>query len=325
MPEQKYPFKMDKLKHVATETFLYGIPAFIAFVLLIHLSVRDGIPALSPLYYVGQPPLLGLLAIASAGVVVLLKRKTWATVFLGLGISCVLWWFCSGFHNNRADEMNAELKILSWNVQKQTLNRCEEIVKTIKAQKPDIFGFIELGDDAEASVKKLRELLPDYSFKLGGDCLLIASKGEIEDVGLVAVGDGFGRYAKARVRIKSHSLTIYLVDMGSTPSHPRVPALSEIFMNAAMETSGLIAMGDFNTPYESTGFDCFRKNFKNSFAETGNGFMASWPLPCPLIDIDHAWSNNALTPVAANLISNSISDHKILTSSFKFNERDEFP
>lgn len=292
----------------------WGILCWISVVILIRLTVRDRIPIISSVYYVMQPFALSLLALSGMIFLIALRKYCSALFLLFPGILCSVWWFSVNYYSNSESNSKPDIKLLSWNIQKKTGEKKSETVKIIKENDPDIFGLIEFGAGGIELVKELELMLPDYSLSLLDDCILIGVKGVIKNSKLIYVGDDdFGRYVRTELLVKGKNITVYFVDMGSSPHHPRGSALSNMFRNAMEEDkkSLLVMMGDFNTPYESAWFDPYKEHFKNAFAESGRGFMESWPLPFSLLTIDHIWCGSRLKPVNAKMMHNWISDHKI--------------
>lgn len=292
----------------------WGILCWISAVILIRLTVRDRIPVISSVYYAMPPFILSLLALFGMITLMTLRKYRAALSLLFAGILCAVWWLSVNYYSNSESTAKPDIKLLSWNIQKKTGEKKVETVKIIKENDPDIFGLIEFGAGGITLVKEIESMLPGYSLSLLDDCILIGVKGAVKDSRLVYIGDDdFGRYVRAELLVKGKNITVYFVDMGSSPHHPRKSALSDMFRNAMAEDkkSLLVMMGDFNTPYESAWFDPYKEHFKNAFAESGKGFMESWPLPFSLLTIDHIWCGNRLKPVNATMMHNGISDHKI--------------
>jgi endonuclease/exonuclease/phosphatase family metal-dependent hydrolase len=271
-----------------------------------------------------MPPfVLGAIALFGTIALIALKKYRSSFVLLFVGMLCWVWWVSSCYYSNPESNANPDIKLLSWNIQKKTSEKTDEAVRIIKENDPDIFSLIELGEGGNALLKKLKVMLPDYSLALIDDCILIGAKGAIKTSKLIYAGDDdFGRYVRAELLVYGREILVYFVDMGSSPHHPRESALADIFSDAMAEDkkSSLIMMGDFNTPYDSLWFEAYKKQFKNAFAESGKGFMESWPLPLCLLTIDHIWCGRNLKPVNAKLLNNSISDHKIAVSGFHIKE-----
>ncbi len=303
-------------KHEKTLSALcfWGIFGWILIVILIRLTIRDHIPILSSVYYAMPPFVLFLLAFFGMIPLLVLKKYRSAFGLLFIGIFCAAWWLIMNYYSNPESNAEPDIKLLSWNIEKKTGRRRVDAVRIIKENEPDIFGLIEFGPGGDHLAGKLSRMLPDYSLALLDDCILIGVKGVIKDSRLIYVGDdNFGRYVRAELRVKGKDITVYFVDIGSSPHHPRESVLSDLFRNAMAEDkeSLLVMMGDFNTPYESAWFDPYKEHFKNAFAESGNGFMESWPLPVSLLAIDHIWCGSRIKPVNAKMVYNWISDHKI--------------
>jgi endonuclease/exonuclease/phosphatase family metal-dependent hydrolase len=82
----------------------------------------------------------------------------------------------------------------------------------------------------------------------------------------------------------------------------------------------VVLMGDFNTPSDSVHFDSLRQGFQNAFETGGNGNAATWPVPLPVLAIDHIWTNRLVRVHSARHAGSVQSDHKAVFAELSFSE-----
>ncbi|MGB6269558.1 MAG: endonuclease/exonuclease/phosphatase family protein, partial [Olleya sp.] len=76
-----------------------------------------------------------------------------------------------------------------------------------------------------------------------------------------------------------------------------------------------VVVGDFNTPYNSVHFDSYKNNLK-SFHQFSRGTTATWAYGFPLLELDHIWLNQKLTPIQLKKFQYKISDHQLLIAKY---------
>jgi endonuclease/exonuclease/phosphatase family metal-dependent hydrolase len=143
--------------------------------------------------------------------------------------------------------------------------------------------------------------------------MLFITSGEASCVESGELGRG-GAYNVLTTDLNGNTFTTILVDIDPNPIQSRRQAFAALtkVVQAHLEEN-LIVMGDFNTPIESFYFDSFRRDLVHSFESCGSGFRATWPVPLPILTIDHLWvgRNVRLSRCQANW--SHFSDHRSLT------------
>jgi endonuclease/exonuclease/phosphatase family metal-dependent hydrolase len=100
----------------------------------------------------------------------------------------------------------------------------------------------------------------------------------------------------ARVRVQDREMTAVIVDLEADPFHSRHEAFARL-ENLLAEQAGepLVVMGDFNTPLDSVHFDSWKRRLQHAFLTAGTGLPETWPVPLPVLALDHVWVSSDLT------------------------------
>jgi endonuclease/exonuclease/phosphatase family metal-dependent hydrolase len=107
------------------------------------------------------------------------------------------------------------------------------------------------------------------------------------------------------------------VDLPSDPRLERGPLLDRARRWA--ESRGdvpLVTLGDFNTPFDASGFDAWRAAFRHAFATSGSGWAPTWPMPIPVLEIDHVWTNSRIDVSRCEHGLSLASDHRPVLFEF---------
>lgn len=310
---------IKKLKKLFINLLKYGVPAGIITVLLIRLTIRDHVLIITSIYYAISLPVLIGVALFSFAVLLYFKEHKPAVFLLLLAFFCIGWRYHVSYYTYPGRASSGDIKLLCWNLYKRINKNYEGIATIIETQKPDIIGFVEFGSKNKEYFSKLQKRFPEYSMILMKKGMLFAVKGEIKTNSYhIAGADEFGKYHRMEVFVNNRKLVVYVVDIGSSPHHPRDFALNALHKDSLNEKdTPLIMMGDFNTPYESYLFDQYRENYQHLFASCGNGFIETWPLPFTLIAIDHIWISKDIHPTSCQVLDNSFSDHKAVIGTIR--------
>lgn len=143
----------------------------------------------------------------------------------------------------------------------------------------------------------------------------VCSRGPLKLERRVPLRNGAGMLVLAEVR--GRALRLLVVDGRSNPFLPRTPFLHDIAAacdEAARRGEPVdVIVGDFNAMGKSVGFDAVAASGGSGYrraAEYSGGWRATWPVPLPLYDIDHAWARNGLSVLGCELFSGGRTDHR---------------
>jgi vancomycin resistance protein VanJ len=242
---------------------------------LVRVTTRDAVPFVATVYY-ATPPLVGAGLLLPAGTSwLLLGRRTLALLIFLAVLLLVAWQVeLSVFRNEPAP---GQLRVLFWNV-KGGARGWHRVARDVAARNADLVLLVEANRRAE-------RLLPEYRWRRPGRTLAIGVRGTIGDSEIVSLGAG-GRAAVARVTVRERPLMVVVVDIASNPLQHRREAFARL------------------------AFDAWRPELRHAFEAAGLGADWTWPMPLPILAIDHVWIGPALVPRAARHDGTPASDHR---------------
>jgi endonuclease/exonuclease/phosphatase family metal-dependent hydrolase len=145
--------------------------------------------------------------------------------------------------------------------------------------------------------------------------MALITKGKILSVERGSLG-GCGRFNLLEVALNGEQFHVLLVDIDGDPFQSRSPAFERLArIIRAYAQANLIVMGDFNTPLGSVLFESFRQDLTHAFESRGIGYAETWPIPLPVLAIDHIWVSKKLNVVSCDLHWSHLSDHRSVLAS----------
>ncbi len=299
--------------HILSLRFLLAAAFF--FALLIRVTIRDSLHFFATFYYLTTWMVLFPVAVALALLCLRNREMEAAGLFAFLAFFMLLMWLYTGYsrHPRRVTEPGQTL--MFWNAE-HTKHGVAKAVAHVKNIEADTIGIAEAGRTEEA-IKEWQQAFADRTVKVLGGEMLLLTKGTILET---VSGDlaEMGNYHWLKLRFGETVFSILFVDIDLVRYESREPAFSALStVMQKHQDENLIIMGDFNTPLESVFFDPFRQNFIHAFAHSGNGFAATWPVPFPVLNIDHVWVNKRCRLIESKL-NKSWSDHRSIKVEFQF-------
>ena len=293
--------------------YLLRFPLLFIFVLslLVRLTVRDHISGLSALYYATPPPVLAGLAFLIGLSWFERKSIKQCLSFLLFSAGTLLVWGWSNYHGDTHHNLPGNARLFFWNAARGKWG-AGGMVRHAAAFSADAIGIVEAGIEKKGTGGAWTRGFPEKQIcVLNGDMLFITS-GEAACVESGELGRG-GAYNVLTTNLNGNTFTTIMVDIEPNPFQSRGPAFAALtrVVEAHLQDN-LIVMGDFNTPIESIYFDAFRQNLSQSFEECGSGFRATWPMPLPLLTIDHLWAGRSIRLSRCQVNWSRFSDHRSL-------------
>lgn len=293
-----------RLGSLLLRIFLSGI---LISCLVIRFLLKDGSEAFAVVYYCTPLPVLAIFSLLLGIIWLLSKRIRVARACFIFTLVSLMAWSYKNISLNTRTPAAKDVKLLFWNAANN--RRTEEITSYIQNFDADIIGFVEAG----IGKKKMgiwKAVFPNHDIQiLPGDMALL-TKGGIISKESGALGRR-GRYNLIKVVSEGKLFHVLLVDIDGDPLRSRAPAFEQLAeMIRAYGQTNLIVMGDFNTPLDSVLFDPLREYLTHAFESGGKGFSPSWPVPLPVLVIDHIWVSKRLTVVDCNLSWSRFSDHR---------------
>lgn len=284
-----------------------ALSLLLLFGLASHFWLKDKVTALAFVYYSAPLPIL-------AGVALLLgwlwrceRRNERAKICYAFALAAVLVWSYESLSwNGRAPSPGA-VKVVCWNA---AGNRdAEGLARYVAGFNAEVIGIVEAGIRTKQVSTWQKEFPGQTVEKLSGGMALI-TKGKILASQSGSLG-GRGRFNLVEISLRDMRVQLLLVDLDSDPFRSRLRAFASLVeLLRAHAQDNLIVMGDFNTPEDSIFFEAFHEQLRHAFAAGGRGYAKSWPLPAPLLTIDHIWVSRKIDVLNCTLDWNTFSDHR---------------
>lgn len=293
-----------RLGSLLLRIFLSGI--FISC-LVIRFLLKDGIAAFAVVYYCTPLPVLAIFSLLLGIIWLLSKRIRVARACFIFALASLMAWSYDNISLNARTPAANDVKLLFWNAANN--RRTEEITGYIQNFDADIIGFVEAGI-GKRKMSIWKTVFPNHDIQiLPGDMALLARGGIIsKESGSLGRR---GRYNLVQVASQGKLFHVLLVDIDGDPLRSRAPAFEQLAeIIRTHRQMNLIVMGDFNTPLDSALFDPLREYLTHAFESGGMGFSPSWPVPLPILAIDHIWVSKRLTVVNCSLSWSRFSDHR---------------
>gem|GEM_PF-736831 len=275
---------------------------------IVRLTVRDAVPWLAPVYYATPFPVIAAALLVSA-VLLYGKHSRRATLWLApLALCLALGGIVApaGFHS--CGQAAADLRVFTWNIGYGDGGWQAEVEQAARSD-ADLVLLVEAGDPTPVRRRMWRRFFPSRTIVIPGGGLVLIARGRLDRVRLHEL-DGDTRVATAVATIDGRRWYVVLVDVSSNPLVARGPMLAEVDEIArARSDLPVIITGDFNTPTGSVWLKPFETSFVHAFASAGHGFGGTWPMPVPVLAIDHLWASPGVGILCARHHWTLLSDH----------------
>lgn len=282
--------------------------------LFIRITVRDTFFAFATFYYITPWSVLFILALLIS-LLCFRKRELKSGWLIGaLAIIILTVWFYTGYSKNQRGAANSPQRLLFWNAAHAKYGAAKAIAH-VKSLDAEIIGIAEAG--------RTDEILPEWQ-QAFSDRTVIALKGEMLFLTTATVLEKesgrlarTGNYNWLKLSLDGKIFSVCFVDIAPNPFRSREPAFTALAgIIQTHKDEDVIIMGDFNTPLDSVFFDLFKESFYHAFEHSGNGFAATWPVPLPVLTIDHVWVGKRFQLIESRL-DQSWSDHCSILVEFQ--------
>lgn len=290
--------------------------SLLVVMLIARLTVQDRLPFFSTLFYAAPLPVLTALA---AGLVLASGRSRRACVTWSLvsGVLC-LWTLAEYRRSVPPTVLERPIRLLLWNTGRGTIGSPDGIAREITRVDADLVVLIEAvpWEDPPEIRAFWKEACPQYRTSLLGGGIVLLSKfpsGETTTAELPLST----RTRQLDVDCRGTPLRILVCDVGSNPFRSRKPTLDAITAAAdKLADSPALVLGDFNTPHDSRCFDGLRKSYRNAFLTAGSGYLATWPIPLPVLSLDQIWASDRIALGTCRHLWTTRSDHRPVLLEF---------
>jgi vancomycin resistance protein VanJ len=259
--------------------------------LILRITVRDEIDRLAIVFYTTPWPVLAILGFVAAALWV--PRKRFALAFLVTDLICAVVWIVESWERNLQSTDKQDLRVVSWNAE-HPRSKLQEAIETARKFDADILGITETESTEPADAELWRAAFPGHTVQTLPGFMLLITRGEVLGRLSGSLGGG-GNFKLVQLKFGERRLQLVFVEFSSNPMQSRRlahDALRSVLSNLPNEP--VVVMGDFNTPRESAHFGRLRENLQDAFDVRGYGFAETWPVPVPVLSLDHIFASQSL-------------------------------
>jgi vancomycin resistance protein VanJ len=304
-----------------TARLLWHVCAWIAAPLLIaglaiRLTIRDEADSLAVLFYATPWAILWIMSVISLIYWWKLPRVRWVTLIVTAG--CLAMWIVRGFgfapmHRGTVE---SSFRITYWNVARPEW-RLNSVLAQAGRMTSDFYVFGEFRPKNVVSPKWQEYFGSRYLLPLTRELLLVAPE-SVSQLDGGSLG-GVGACQMCRAVVHGREVFLLLVDFEAAIGQSRRPGFDRLFQIVdAYSEKPLLVIGDFNTPSDSTHFDRLRSRLTSAFETAGRGYGATWPMPLPVMELDHIWTNKHLRVTQCEHATSFYSDHRAVVADIVF-------
>ncbi len=278
--------------------------------IVVRLTVQDRYPVLAAAFYMLSPASISGFAALAALLFRVGRKRTSAGRMAFVALACMAWVAISMFHFHSQSQRTSEtVRVLFWNVYRGPFG-WESILHSIHEENADVVVVAEYGP---------KRLPPDFwRHNFPGHPYRILLPREVAVVSKYPIHDSEtihhsvrGLYHRLMLSIGQQDVSLMVCDLPSRPYHRRSESIQRVTeMAAGMQGQPSLIVGDMNTPVDSVHFDELRSSYRNAFEVGGFGYHATWPMPLPVLAIDHCWVSRHIDVVACRIKWTVSSDHR---------------
>jgi endonuclease/exonuclease/phosphatase (EEP) superfamily protein YafD len=303
----------SSLAHLLVEAAALSCVLLVAAGMLVRVTVRDSSPVWAAIYY-SLPLIVMAAALAAASIAWLaIGRRRAGAACMALAAAFASLWVVRSTYAKPCIPKPGDVRVMLLNTARGHAG-WNEVARELPPFDVDVIGLVEAGGKGPARQQFWEENFPEHHVYLPGGGLAILTRGDLRRVSSRRL-DGISRYAEAEIDLEGRLVRVILVDLDASPRFDRKRLIGAVFRAAeAQPDVPTIVMGDFNTPIDSLWFERVRKRYRHVFEEAGSGMLVTWPMPLPLVAIDHVWVSDGIVPTCADLESHSMSDHRLMSA-----------
>ena len=281
--------------------------------LLLHLTVRDRVYILSPLFYGLAPAVLVVIFALSLVLCLRLRRKRRAILSLIAVVIALALWIHTDYVRGKPHEGNAvgrPMRLVMWNLARPS-GRDERFLSTLQDSNADILVLVESGRASERRRRFWQTHFSDYHVALLERDITVLSRYPIVDTAVHVIGR-YTRIAVCDLEAPFAAMSVLAVDIDSNVFISRKPAIDRIYEIARSKPGPVAILGDFNTPHTSAFFADLYSSFQHAFQQSGDGWITTWPTFCPALTLDHIWLSDDFVVARTVTRRQACSDHVLV-------------
>lgn len=200
------------------------------------------------------------------------------------------------------------LRLVHWNLCRPEA-RWERQKQWIRSLDADVIVLSEISESV------LDEDFEPYSIVRRGS-MLVAAKWPIDATGSQVRGGAMHAFC-VRALEQGKFPAIMIADMTSALRLARDPYLRPLIARS-VELQADIVVGDLNAPRRSLALSDLPPGYRHAYDSVGAGWSYTWPMPFPIMAIDHCMCGPRVQPVEYQLQSSVLSDHRLQILDFDF-------
>lgn len=290
-----------------------SLTGLLCVVLVLRLTVGDRLPLASIIFYGSPWPLITV----GWGVAAFLHRRGTRSRHLTAltGLACLLTTAGSLYEWNSppATATKPTAEVLFWNTARgRNRGGWPVLFEELRSSTADVIALSESESKTIPDEDWRKEFADRHVYRLPGGLTWLTRTPA--DVRSLEMAEGMIGASELLVHQSGRTLRILLVDLAGAPWVARRPAWQQM-ANYLQErhSEPTLLVGDFNTPDDSTLTELVRPYARPVFRSHGRGYAATWPLPCPVLTLDHAWATSSLLVQDCQLGWSKLSDHRSIT------------
>jgi len=260
--------------------------------------------------YAAQWPVLAVLSAAVAAISFTSGRRWFGGIATVACLACVGAWVVSSWQRNEQRDLGrGAARFVYWNVAGPR-ERLAGAIARAHSFDADFLAIGEAASESEDELAQWRRAFDGYTvLRLRGE-MLIATRALVR---LTRYGSlrRKGRYNIVELELRGQPLRVLVVDFDADATRSRRDAFEALReVTDANTDQPLIVMGDFNTPTDSPHFEMLRGTLRDAWPMAGCGLSETWPVPVPMLRLDHVWISASLRPSAFRMDWSLLSDHR---------------
>ncbi|MDQ3620895.1 MAG: endonuclease/exonuclease/phosphatase family protein [Verrucomicrobiota bacterium] len=308
--ERREAFLGLKMWHTTHAAGSILILALVGLGILLRITQYDTEGWLLAFYYATPWPVLA--AVAGITALVCGTYRSFGLCFVAtvICLGCALTWLGSSWKANRPAYTSAPpARFVYWNAAGPQ-QRAGKVMAHARAFDADFLAIGEAGLGTEEVLSRWRSTFKEQTVtRLSGE-MLIATSGSLRSTRCGSLNQ-HGYYNSVELELQGRRLRVLLVDFDADATRSRRAAFNALHQIATAHVDEpLLVMGDFNTPADSRHFHHLRGVLRDAWASAGSGFSETWPVPLPVLRLDHIWVSPDVCPTSFRMDWSFLSDHR---------------
>jgi endonuclease/exonuclease/phosphatase (EEP) superfamily protein YafD len=199
------------------------------------------------------------------------------------------------------------LRVVHWNVCRGALG-WSRIRDRLVDERADLYVLSEASRNRCPLAELCAELGDDYT-SVRESTLSAVARGEIKVDGWLVKEDRI-KVAIVQWRPDDQWIKVMAVDLTAALRVHRQPQIRRLRALIAEHQPDLV-VGDLNAPRRSLGLDQLPAGYAHAYRSAGAGSGYTWPVPLPVLAIDHLLHGERVAVHAYELDTNIASDHRL--------------